>query len=100
MAELIAEAQFMEKRQTLEQQAQRLKIASEAAKSKALVKILENTREFNEEVDTVSTFTICPAKIKTSIYQRYNPKRSGNADRKEEMYNNEEYKTKPLQFID
>ena len=100
MAELIAEAEFMEKRQTLEQQAQRLKIASEAAKSKALVKILENTREFNEEVDTVSTFTICPAKIKTSICQRYNPKRSGNADRKEEMYNNEEYKTKPLQFID
>ena len=36
MAELIAEEEFMEKRQTLEHQAQRLKIASEAAKSKAL----------------------------------------------------------------
>ena len=99
MAGLIAEAEFMEKTDTLEQKAERLKIASEAAKSKALVKILENTRQFNKEVDTVSTLTICPAKIKTSIYQGYNPKRSGNADRKEVMFNNEEYKTKPLQFI-
>ena len=35
IAELIAEAKFIEKRQTLEQQAQRLKIATEVAKSKA-----------------------------------------------------------------
>ena len=53
MAELIAEAEFMEKRQTLEQQAQRLKIATEVAKSKARVKLLENTREVNGKVDTV-----------------------------------------------
>ena len=89
MVELIAEAEFMEKRQTLEQQPQRLKITSQATKSKAPVKILENTRESNKEEDTVSTFTTCPAKSKTSICQGYNPKRSGNADRKEVMYSNE-----------
>ena len=88
MAELIGEAEFIEKRQTMEQQAERLKIASEAEKSKAPVKLLENTRKFNEKVDTVSTFTIYPAKSKTSIYQGYSPKSSGNADRKEVTYNN------------
>ena len=51
MAELIAEAEFMGKRQTLEQQTQRLKIATEVAKSKAGVKLLENTREINGKVD-------------------------------------------------
>ena len=59
IAELIAEVQFMEKRQTLEQPAQRLKIASEVAKSKARMKLLENTREFNEKLDTATTFTVC-----------------------------------------
>ena len=34
MAELIAKAEFMDKRQTLEQQAQRLRIAAEIAKLK------------------------------------------------------------------
>ena len=42
----------------MEQQAQRLKIASEVAKSKARVKLLESTREFNGKVDTASTFTV------------------------------------------
>ena len=88
MAELIGEAEFIEKRQTMEQQAERLKIASEAEKSKAPVKLLENTRKFNEKVDTVSTFTIYPAKSKTSICQGYSPKSSGNADRKEVTYSN------------
>ena len=72
----------------MEQQAERLKIASEAAKSKAPVKLLENTREFNEKVYTVSFFTIYPAKSKTSICQGYNPRSSSNADRKEVIYNN------------
>ena len=65
IAELIAEAEFMEKRQTMEQQAQRMKIASEVAKSKACVKLLENTREFNEKLDTAATFTVYPGKSKT-----------------------------------
>ena len=60
ITELIAEAEFMEKKQTLEQQAQRLKIASEVAKSKARVKLLENTREFNEKLDATRTFTVYP----------------------------------------
>ena len=77
----------MEKRQTLEQQAQILKIASEAAKSKARVKLVENTREFNEKLDTATTFTVYPAKSKTSMCQGDNPKRSGNDDRKEVIYN-------------
>ena len=76
IAELIAEAEFMEKRQTLEQQAQRLKIASEVAKSKAHVKRLENTREFNEKLDTATTFTAYPAESKTLMCQGDNPKRS------------------------
>ena len=76
IAELIAEAEFMEKRQTLEQQAQRLKIASEVAKSKAHVKRLENTREFNEKLDTATTFTVYPAETKTLMCQGDNPKRS------------------------
>ena len=66
---MIADAEFMEKRQTLEQQAQILKIASEAAKSKARVKLVENTREFNEKLDTATNFTVHPAKSKTSMYQ-------------------------------
>ena len=66
---MIADAEFMEKRQTLEQQAQILKIASEAAKSKARVKLVENTREFNEKLDTATNFTVYPAKCKTSMYQ-------------------------------
>ena len=83
MAELIAEAEFMGKRQTLEQQAQRLKIATEVSKWKARVKLLENTREVNGKVDTVSTFTIYPAKGNTSIvekgiWQGDNPKRRSN----------------------
>ena len=65
---MIADAEFMEKRQTLEQQAQILKIASEAAKSKARAKLVENTREFNEKLDTATTFTVYPAKSKTSMY--------------------------------
>ena len=87
IAELIAEAEFMEKRQTMEQQTQRMKIASEVAKSKACVKLLENTREFNEKLDTATTFTVYPAKSKTSMCQGDNPKRSGNDDRKEVIYN-------------
>ena len=47
MAELIAEAEFMQKRQTLEQQTQRFRIATEVAKSKAHVKLLENIRKVN-----------------------------------------------------
>ena len=43
--ELMAEAEFMEKRQTLEQQAQKLKIATKVSKSKAYVKLPENTRK-------------------------------------------------------
>ena len=101
IAELIAEAEFMEKRQTLEQQAQRLEIASEVAKSKACMKLLENTREFNEKLDTAATFTVYPAKSKTSMCQGDNPKRSGNDDRKEVIYNEiyQEYETKPHQLI-
>ena len=53
----------------MEQQAQILKIASEAAKSKARVKLVENTREFNEKLDTATNFTVYPAKSKTSMYQ-------------------------------
>ena len=107
MAELIAEAEFMGKRQTLEQQTQRLKIATEVAKSKARVKLLENTREINGKVDTASTFTVYPAKGNTSIAEKGicqgdNPKRSGNADKGEVIYNDsyQEYETKPHQFID
>ena len=101
IAELIAEAEFMDKRQTLELQAQRLKIASEVAKSKARMKLLENTREFNEKLDTATTFTVYPAKSKTSMCQGDNPKRSGNDDRKEVIYNEiyQEYETKPHQLI-
>ena len=66
---MIADAEFMEKRQALEQQAQILKIASEAAKSKARVKLVENTRELNEKLDTATNFTVYPAKSKTSMYQ-------------------------------
>ena len=66
---MIADAEFMEKRQTLEQQAQILKIASEAAKSKARVKLVENTRELNEKLDTATNFTVYPAKSKKSMYQ-------------------------------
>ena len=69
IAGLIVEAEFMEKRQTLEQQAQRLKIATEVAKSKARIKLLENKRKFNGKVDTASTFPIYPAKSKTSIVE-------------------------------
>ena len=107
MAEFIAEAEFMEKRQTLEQQAQRLKIATEVAKSKARVKLLENTREVNGKVDTASTFTVYPAKGNTSIVEKGicqgdNPKRSGNADKGEVIYNKsyQECETNPHQFID
>ena len=101
MAELIGQAEFMDKRQTLEQQAQRLKIASEVAKLKARVKLLENTREFKSKLDTASTFIVYPAKSKTSMCQEDNPKRSGNADRREVIYNDsyQEYETKPHQFI-
>lgn len=47
MAELIAKAEFMDKRQTLEQQAQQLRIAAEVAKSKTpnLLKIRDNSME-------------------------------------------------------
>ena len=46
IAELIAETEFMEKKQTLEQQAQRFKIATEVAKLETHVKLEGNTREF------------------------------------------------------
>ena len=78
--ELIADAEFMEKRQTVEQQAQRLKIPSEVAKLMVRVKLLENGIEFNEKLDTVTTFTVHAAKSKTSMYQEDNQKRSGNDD--------------------
>ena len=101
-AELIAEAEFMEKRQTLEQQEQRLKIASDVAQLKAQVKLLENTRELNEKRDTATTFTVYPAKSKTTRCQGDNLKRSGNADRRKVIYNDsyQEYDTKSHQFID
>ena len=92
----------MEKRQTLEQQEQRLKIASEVAQSKAHVKLLENTRELNEKLDTATSFTVYPAKNNTTRCQGDNPKRSGNADRRKVIYNDsyQEYETKSHQFID
>ena len=67
MAELIANVEFMEKRKTLEQQVQRLEITREVSKSKARVKLLENTREFNANVDTIYPDTLYPAKSKTSV---------------------------------
>ena len=70
MAELIAEAEFMEKKQTLEQQAQRLKNATKVAKSKACAELLENAKEFNGKVDATSTFTVYPARSKTSIVEK------------------------------
>ena len=60
LAKLITEAEFLEKRQTLKQYAQRLKIDTEVAKSKARVKLLENMREVNGKVDTASAFTVYP----------------------------------------
>ena len=71
----------------LEQQAQRLKIASEVAKSKAHVKRLKNTREFNEKLDTATTFTVYPAECKALMCQGDNPKRSGNDDRRKVIHN-------------
>ena len=47
IAELIAETEFMEKKQTLEQQAQRFKIATEMAKLETHDKLKGNTREFS-----------------------------------------------------
>ena len=85
--QLIAGAEFMEKRQTVEQQAQRLKILSEVAKLMACVKLLENTTEFNEKLDTATTSTVHAAKSKTSMYQEDNPKRSGYDDPREVIYN-------------
>ena len=92
----------MEKRQTLEQQEQRLNIASDVAQLKAQVKLLENTRELNEKRDTATTFTVYPAKSKTTRCQGDNLKRSGNADRRKVIYNDsyQEYDTKSHQFID
>lgn len=59
MLELIAEAWFIiEKRQTLEQQSQKLKLATEFAKSKECVKFPRNTKEVNEIVDAASNFSI------------------------------------------
>ena len=98
----MAEGEFMEKRQTLEQQAQRLKIATEVAKLKARVKLLENTREVNGKVDRTSTFTEYLAKRKTSfadrgIHQGDNPRGSSDADRGQVIHNDsyQEYETKP-----
>ena len=98
----MAEGEFMEKRQTLEQQAQRLKIATEVAKLKARVKLLENTREVNGKVDRTSTFTEYLAKRKTSfadrgIHQGDNPKGGSDADRGQVIHNDsyQEYETKP-----
>ena len=107
MAELIANVEFMEKRKTLEQQVQRLEITREVSKSKARVKLLENTREFNANVDTVYPDTLYPAKSKTSVVEKWicqtdNPKRSGSADRGEVIRKDtyQEYETKPHQLID
>ena len=85
---MIPKVEFMEKRKTLEQQTQRLEISTEVSKSKARVKLLENTREFNGKVDTVYPDTLYPAKSKTSVVKKWisqgdNPKRSGGADRRE-----------------
>ena len=101
IVELIADAEFMQKRQTVEQQAQRLKIPSEVAKLMVRVKLLENGIEFNEKLDTVTTFTVHAAKSKTSMYQEDNQKRSGNDDTREVIYNEiyEERETKPHQLI-
>ena len=92
----------MDKKQTLEQQALRLKIAAEVVKSKARIKRHKNTREFNGKVDTASTFTLYPTKSKISICERDNPKKIVNANRREVKYNDhyQEYETKPHQFID
>ena len=107
MAELIANVEFMEKRKTLEQQVQRLEITREVSKSKARVKLLENTREFNANVDTIYPDTLYPAKSKTSVVEKWicqtdNPKRSDSADRGEVIRKDtyQEYETKPHQLID
>ena len=60
----------MEKRQTLEQQAQRLKIGTEVAKLKACIKLLENMREVYGKVDTASTFIVYPAKIRHPLWKK------------------------------
>ena len=83
MTELMAEAEFMEKRQTLGEQAQKLKIATEV---KGTVKLLKNAREVNGQL--ASTFTGHPTERKTSVVQKGicqggNPKRNGNADKGE-----------------
>ena len=69
--------------------------------------LLENTREVNGKVDTASIFTVYPAKSKILIVEKEiseggNPKRSGNAERGEVMYNDsyQEHETKPHQFND
>ena len=83
------------------------KIATEVFKSKARVKLFENAREFNGKVETVSTFAVYPAKSKTPFVEKQtcqggNPKRNGNADRGEVIYNDsyQEYEAKPHQCID
>ena len=86
MTKLMAEGEFIEKRQTVEQQAQRLKIATEVSKLKARVKLLENTREVNGKVDRASAFTEYHAKRETpfvekGIHQGDNPKGGSDADR-------------------
>ena len=60
----------MDKRQTLEQQAQRLKIGTEVAKLKACIKLLENMREVYGKVDTASTFIVYPAKTRHPLWKK------------------------------
>ena len=69
--------------------------------------LLENTRKVNGKVDTASIFTVYPTKSKILIVEKEisegdNPKRSGNAERGEAMYNDsyQEHETKPHQFND
>ena len=97
----------MGKRQTFEQKAQRLKIATEVAKSKGRAKLHENAWKVNEKVDTASISTVYLAKIKTSVvekgtFQGGNPERSSIADKGKVIYNEsyQEYETNPHQFID
>ena len=98
-AELIADVEVIEKRKELEQQI--LNIASEVVQSKARVKLLENTREFNEKLDAATTSTVYTTKTKISMCQGDNPKRGGKDDRREVIYNEiyQEYHAKPYQLV-
>ena len=112
MVKLIVEIGFLEKRQTLEQQAHRLRIATEVAKSKARAKLLKDVTEVNGKVDRASIeYTLekgRPNLWKNEFAKRTsggNTERSGKTGRGEVIYyhsyqEHEEYEAKPNQFTD